>query len=57
MFLFYLFIYNCPKAKSATHCLTQLFPMYQNKHTFNHQSVVPLALRIILKIVRFLIAL
>ena len=22
----------CPKAKSATHCLTKLFPIYQNKH-------------------------
>ena len=23
---------KCPKAKSATHCLTKLFPIYQNKH-------------------------
>ena len=22
----------CPKAKSATHFLTELFPIYQNKH-------------------------
>ena len=22
----------CPKAKSATHCLTELFSIYQNKH-------------------------
>ena len=22
----------CPKTKSATHCLTELFPFYQNKH-------------------------
>ena len=22
---------NCPKANSATHCLTKLFPIYQNK--------------------------
>ena len=23
---------KCPQVKSATHCLTELFPIYQNKH-------------------------
>ena len=22
----------CPRTKSASHCLTELFPIYQNKH-------------------------
>ena len=24
--------WKCPKAKSATQCLTELFPIYQNNH-------------------------
>ena len=47
----------CPKTKSATHCLTKLFPIYQNKHwTIRQQddrSVHPSSRRIILKIVGF----
>jgi hypothetical protein len=23
---------KCPKSKSLSHCLTELFPIYQNKH-------------------------
>ena len=47
----------CPKAKSATHCLTKLFPIYQNTHwTIRQQdnhTFVPLSHHIILKIVRW----
>ena len=48
----------CPKAKSATHCLTELFPIYQNKKTFAYQTAGqsyhrPIGI-IILKIVGFL---
>ena len=25
-------IFICPKTKSATHCLTELLPIYENKH-------------------------
>ena len=28
---------KCPKAKSATHCLIKLFPIYQKK--FDHEMV------------------
>ena len=47
----------CPKTKSATHSLTELFPIYQNKYwTIRQQddhSVNPLPHCIILKIVGF----
>ena len=47
----------CPKTKSATHCLTELFPIYQNKHwtigRWDDHSVNPSSHHIILKIVRF----
>ena len=50
---------KCPKSKSLSHCLTELFPIYQNKHwTIRWQkdhSVNPWSHRIILKIVGFLI--
>jgi hypothetical protein len=46
-------------AESATYCLTQLFPTYQNKHwTIGRQedhTVVPSYHRIILEIVGFLV--
>ena len=49
----------CPKTNSATHCLTNLFPMYQNRHwTIKRQddhSVDPSPHHIILRIVGFLI--
>ena len=48
----------CPKTKSATRCLTELFPIYQNKHwnirQLDNHTFVPLSYRIILKIVGFL---
>ena len=48
---------KCPKSKSLSHCLTELFPIYQNKHwTIRRQDdcfVDPSCHRIILKIVRF----
>ena len=48
---------KCPKAKSATHCLTELFQIYQNKHWIIRQqdnhTVVPSSRRILLKIVSF----
>ena len=44
----------CPRAKSANQCLTELFPMYQNKHWTIRQRddhiVVPLSNRNKLKI-------
>ena len=47
----------CPMTKSATHCLTELFLIYQNKHWTNKRqddcSIEPLSHRIILKIVGF----
>ena len=48
----------CPKTKSATHCLTELFPIYQNKHWtirwHDNPFVDPSSHRIcILKIVGF----
>ena len=52
-----LFINNliCPKTKTATHCLTKLFSIYQNKHWTirrpDNHTAVPLYHRIILKIV------
>ena len=46
-----------PKSKSLSHCLTELFPIYQNKHwTIRRQedhTVIPSYQRIILKIVGF----
>ena len=49
---------KCPKSKSLSHCLTELFPIYQNKHwTIRWQddsSVNPSSHRIMLKIVGFL---
>ena len=49
--------WKCPKAKSATHCLTELFPIYQNKHWTirrrDDRSVDPSSHHIILKIVGF----
>ena len=50
----------CPKTKSATRCLTELFPIYQNKHWIirrqDDPSVDPSFHRIILKIVGFVVA-
>ena len=47
----------CPKTKSANHCLTELFPIYQNKQWTikwrEDRSVDPSSLRIMLKIVNF----
>ena len=44
----------CPRTKSASHCLTKLFPIYQNKHwTIRRRDdhiVVPSSNRIKLKI-------
>ena len=44
----------CPKAKSATHCLTELFSIYQNKHGTirrrDHHIVVQSSHRNIFKI-------
>ena len=49
---------KCPKSKSLSHCLTELFPIYQNKHWIIRRqkdcSVDPLFHRIILNIVGFL---
>ena len=49
---------KCPKSKSLSHCLTELFPFYQNKHWTiqrrDDRSVDPSFHRIILKIVGFL---
>jgi hypothetical protein len=49
---------KCPKSKSLSHCLTELFPFYQNKHWTIQQrddcSVDPSFRRIVLKIVGFL---
>ena len=48
---------KCPKSKSLSHCLTELFPIYQNKHWtirwWDDHTVVPFSHRIILKIVGF----
>ena len=45
---------KCPRTKSASHCLTEIFPIYQNKHwTISRRDnhiVVPLSNRIKLKI-------
>ena len=50
----------CPKAKSATHFLTELFPIYQNKHwTIRQQddnSINPSSHLIILKIFGFTVS-
>ena len=52
---------KCPKSKSLSHCLTELFPIYQNEHwTIRRRDdcfVDPLSHGIILKIVGFLISL
>jgi hypothetical protein len=49
---------KCPKSKSLSHRLTELFPIYQNKHwtirQWNDRFVDPLFHRIILKIDGFL---
>ena len=49
----------CPKTNSATHCIAELFPIYQNKHwTIKWQddrSIEPLSHCIILKIVGFVV--
>ena len=49
---------KCPKSKSLSHCLTQLFPIYQNKpwtiRQQDYRFVDPSSHRIILKIVGFL---
>ena len=49
---------KCPKTKSATHCLIELFPIYQNKHWTirrrDDQTVDPSSHCIILKIVGFI---
>ena len=49
---------KCPKSKLLSHCLTELFPIYQNKHWAirlqDNSSVDTLSHRIILKIVGFL---
>ena len=46
-----------PSGKSLTHCLTESFPIYQNKHWairwWDKGSVDPLSHRILLKIVGF----
>ena len=51
---------KCPKAKSATHCLTKLFPIYQNKNwtirRWEDHPVDPSSHRIILKIVGFYVS-
>ena len=48
----------CLKTKSATYCLTELFPIHQNKHWIirrrDDHTIVPLSHCIILKIVGFL---
>ena len=45
-----------PKAKPASHCLTELFSIYQNNNCtirrWNDHTIVPSSHRIILKIVR-----
>ena len=49
---------KCHKAKSATHCLTKLFPIYQNKHwtiiRWDNHTDIPSSHRLILKIVGFM---
>ena len=52
---------KCPKSKSLSHCLTELFSIYQNKHWTirrrDDRSVDLSSHHIILKIVRFLVVL
>ena len=47
-------ILKCPKSKSLSQCLTELFPIYQNKHwtirQWDNCSIDPSSHRIILKI-------
>ena len=47
----------CPESKSLSHCFTELFPIYQNKHWtiewWDDRFVDPSSHRIILKIVGF----
>ena len=49
---------KCPKSKSLSHCLTELFPIYQNKHWTirlrDDCSVDPSSHHNILKVVGFL---
>ena len=51
---------QCPKAKSATHSLTELFPIFQNKHwtikQWEDRTVVPSSHCIILKSVGFYVS-
>ena len=48
---------NTPKTKSLSHCLTELFPIYQNNiwtiRRWDDHTIIPLPHRIILKIVGF----
>ena len=50
----------CPKSKSLRHCLTELFPIYHNRHWTIRQrdnsSVDPSSHRVILMIVGFLLS-
>ena len=37
----------CPKTNSATHCVTELFPIYQNKHwTIRRREVILLVYKV-----------
>ena len=49
---------KCPKSKSLSHCITELFTIYQNKHWtiiwHDDRFIDPSSHRIILKIVDFL---
>ena len=50
---------KCPKAKSLSHCLTELFPIYQNNiwtiRQWDDHTIIPSSHRILLKIVGFLV--
>ena len=52
-------IWICPKTKSATHCHTKIFPIYQNKHWIirvqHNCSINPWSNSSMLKIVGFLV--
>ena len=49
----------CPRTKWASHCLTELFPIYQNNiwtiRRWDDHTIIPSSHRIILKIVVFLV--
>ena len=69
LYYFFYFFYNLknkiqlfinsliyPKTKSATHCLTKLFPIYQNEHCVGPSDggmIIPSSHCIILKISRY----